>query len=197
MIITVTNFKGGVGKTTTAIHLAAYLQQDKPTLLVDGDVNRSATAWGKRGQLPFTVVDERAMAKQVRNFEHVVIDTQARPSSDDLKALAEGCDLLVIPTSPDMVSIDALLLTVDALKSLKANHYRVLLTMIPPKPRKDGEEARSLFQEANIAMFNTMIRRLVAFEKAGLQGVIVPQVKDARAQDGWADYTNVAKEILL
>jgi chromosome partitioning protein len=197
MIITVTNFKGGVGKTTTAIHLAAFLQQDKPTLLVDGDVNRSATAWGKRGQLPFTVVDERAMAKQVRNFEHVVIDTQARPSGEDLKALAEGCDLLVVPTSPDMVSIDALLLTVDSLKTLRANHYKILLTMIPPKPRKDGQEACSLFQEANIPMFQTMIRRLVAFEKAGLQGVIVSQVKDPRAQDGWLDYTNVAKEILL
>lgn len=196
MIITVTNFKGGVGKTTTAIHLAALLQKDKPTLLVDGDINRSATAWQKRGQLPFTVVDERAMAKQVKNFDHIVIDTQARPSGEDLKALAEGCDLLVIPTSPDMVSIDALLLTVDSLKSLKANHYKVLLTMIPPKPRKDGEEARALFQETNIPTFQAMIRRLVAFEKAGLQGLIVSQIKDPRSQDAWTDYTNVAKEIL-
>lgn len=196
MIITVTNFKGGVGKTTTAIHLAAFLQEDKPTLLVDGDINRSATAWAKRGQLPFAVVDERAMAKQVRNFEHVVIDTQARPSSDDLKVLAEGCDLLVIPTSPDMVSIDALLLTVDELNSLKANHYKVLITMAPPKPRRDAEEARSLFQDASISLFDNSIRRLVAFEKAGLHGLVVSQVKDVRAQDAWSDYQNVGKEIL-
>lgn len=196
MIITVTNFKGGVGKTTTAIHLAALLQQEKPTLLVDGDVNRSATAWGKRGHLPFTIINERAITKQIRNFEHVVIDTQARPSKEDLKALAEGCDLLVIPTSPDMVSIDALLLTVDSLKAFNANHYKVLLTMIPPKPRRDGEEARSLFQETNIAMFQTMVRRLVAFEKAGLQGMVVSQIKDPRSQDAWSDYTNVIKEIL-
>lgn len=196
MIITVTNFKGGVGKTTTAIHLAAFLQEDKPTLLVDGDINRSATAWSKRGQLPFAVVDERAMAKQVRNFEHVVIDTQARPSSDDLKVLAEGCDLLVIPTSPDMVSIDALLLTVDELNSLKANHYKVLITMAPPKPRRDAEEARSLFQDASICLFDNSIRRLVAFEKAGLHGLVVSQVKDVRAQDAWSDYQNVGKEIL-
>lgn len=196
MIITVTNFKGGVGKTTTAIHLAAFLQEDKPTLLVDGDINRSATAWSKRGQLPFAVVDERAMAKQVRNFEHVVIDTQARPSSDDLKVLAEGCDLLVIPTSPDMVSIDALLLTVDELNSLKANHYKVLITMAPPKPRRDAEEARSLFQDASISLFDNSIRRLVAFEKAGLHGLVVSQVKDVRAQDAWSDYQNVGKEIL-
>jgi len=45
MIVTVTSYKGGVGKTTTAIHLAAYLQRLAPTLLVDGDGIRSATKW--------------------------------------------------------------------------------------------------------------------------------------------------------
>ena len=43
MIITVTSYKGGVGKTTTAIHLAAYLQTLAPTLLVDGDHGRIET----------------------------------------------------------------------------------------------------------------------------------------------------------
>jgi chromosome partitioning protein len=59
MIFTVTSYKGGVGKTTTAIHLAAYLSRKAPTLLVDGDAIRSATKWRERGGnegLPFKVV---------------------------------------------------------------------------------------------------------------------------------------------
>ncbi|MFX5302078.1 ParA family protein, partial [Acinetobacter baumannii] len=57
MILAVTGFKGGVGKTTTAVHLAAVLAEDAPTLLVDGDPNRSATGWHARGGLPVKVVD--------------------------------------------------------------------------------------------------------------------------------------------
>ena len=59
MIVTVTSYKGGVGKTTTSIHLAAYLQRLAPTLLVDGDGIRSATKWSQRGTgqgLPFKVI---------------------------------------------------------------------------------------------------------------------------------------------
>ena len=77
MIITIASFKGGVAKTTTAVHLAAYFQDKLPTLLIDGDPNRSATGWSRRGQLPFKVVDERQAAKYARDFEHCVIDTEA------------------------------------------------------------------------------------------------------------------------
>lgn len=196
MIITVTNFKGGVGKTTTALHLAAYLQQDKQTLLIDGDLNRSATAWSKRGKLPFNVVDERQAARYARSYEHVVIDTQARPSPDDLQALAGGCDLLIIPTTPDMLAIDALMLIVDSLKSMRITHYRILLTMVPPKPSRDAEEARDLFVEADLPVMESLVRRLVSFQKAALSGVPVYDVKDPRAQQGWQDYVSVGKELI-
>ncbi len=89
----VASFKGGVGKSTSAIHLATYLQQRAPTLLIDGDLNRSVTGWASRGKPSFKVVDERQAAKYARDYEHIVIDTPARPNQDDLKALADGCDL--------------------------------------------------------------------------------------------------------
>ena len=54
MIVTVASFKGGQAKTTTAVHLAAFFQDDRPTLLIDGDPNRSATGWAKRKGAPLS-----------------------------------------------------------------------------------------------------------------------------------------------
>lgn len=195
MIITVASFKGGVAKTTTAVHLAAYLQQGAVTLLIDGDPNRSATGWAKRGELPFKVVDERQAVRYAKDYEHVVIDTQARPQQEDLQALADGCDLLIIPTTADALALDALIQTVEALKPLGAR-YRILLTMIPPKPSRDGEEARTMLNDAGLPLFTNSIRRLVAFQKAALAGVPVYNADDPRARIGWRDYQRVCEEIL-
>ena len=178
MIITITSFKGGISKTTTAVHLAAYLQKRSPTLLIDGDPNRSATGWSRRGQLPFKVVDERLAAKYAREFEHCVIDTEARPDEEDLRALADGCDVLVVPTTPDALALDALMLTVKALNGLGATRYRILLSIIPPRPSRDPEEARSTPTEAGLPLLSRGVRRLVAFQKAALAGVPVYAVDD-------------------
>ena len=196
MILTVASFKGGVGKTTSAVHLATFLNERGPTLLIDGDPNRSASGWSRRGNLPFKVVDERQAARFARDFSNIVIDTQARPSREDLEALAGGCDLLIIPTTPDALSLDALTLTVDVLKDLGTERYRILLTMIPPRPSRDGEEARAMLEEAKLPLFSTSIRRLSAFQKAALLGVPVFAVKgDPRAANAWEDYQNVGREL--
>jgi chromosome partitioning protein len=105
-----------------------------------------------------------------------------------LQALVEGCDQLIIPTTPDALALDALMLTVRALTTLGADRYRVLITMVPPKPSRDGDEARVMLAAAGIPVFATGIRRLVAFQKAALQGVPVTDVADPRALHGWDDY---------
>jgi chromosome partitioning protein len=196
MIITVASFKGGVGKTTTAIHLAAYFCASAKTLLIDGDTNRSASGWAKRGKLPFTVIDERQAAKYARNYDHIVIDTQARPEQEDLEALADGCDLLIVPSTPDALALDAMMLTVDALKQLGSSRYRILLTIIPPKPSRDGEEAREMLTEAGLPLLKAGIRRFVAFQKAALAGVPVYEVNDPKAAISWADYQAIGREVL-
>lgn len=195
MITTVASYKGGVGKTTTSIHLATYFAEFAPTLLLDGDQNRSASGWALRGVLPFKVADERHATRYARDFVHTVIDTQARPTPEDLRVLVEGCDLLVIPTTPDALSLEALMLTVGALKDLKANNFQVLLTIIPPFPNHDGIDAHRTLADLGIPTFAGGIRRFIAFQKAALAGVPVSKVEDPRAVQAWDDYQKVGAQV--
>jgi chromosome partitioning protein len=73
----------------------------------------------RRSSLP-PVVDEHQAALVAREHEHLIIDTKARPEPQDLKALALGCHLLIIPVTPDPLSLEALMLTVSALQSIGA-----------------------------------------------------------------------------
>lgn len=194
-ILTVTGFKGGVGKSTTAFHLAAYFAELGKTILVDGDPNRTAVRWASRNPdgLPFDVADERQAMRLVQQRDFIIIDTPARPDSDDLKELAKGCDLLVLPTIPDVVSLEPMLQTAEALET-DAN-YRALITLVPPHPNKEGEMMRSDLKEGGIPVFETMIRRTVGFAKAAMVGRAIRDIDDARTRAAWEDYKSLGDEI--
>ena len=185
VIITVAGFKGGQGKSTTAAHLAAYFARKAPTLLVDGDPNRSASRWAEAGELPFRIVGESQAVRLARDYEHIIIDTKARPETQDLKELAAGCHLLVLPCTPDTLSLDALRLTVHTLQTFGAASYRVLLTIVPPAPNRDGERAREALTEAGFPLFRAQIPRLVAFQRSIAEGRTVES----------AEYEAVGREI--
>ncbi len=194
MVISVASYKGGVGKTTTAIHLAAYFQTRGNTLLLDGDLNRSSLRWAELGKLSFKVVDHRQAAMHINRYEHVIVDTQARPDEQDMKVLSGSCDLLILPCTPDAISLQVLGDTVEALKKIGAMNYRVLLTIIPPKPNRDGEEARAYLTGCGVPLFAGGIRRLIAFQRAALEGVTVAEID--RQNLGWSDYASVGDQIL-
>ena len=193
-IITVTGYKGGIGKSTTAIHLATYFSERGKTVLVDGDPNHTAISWAERGGgLPFSVVDQRQAMRVVSGTDFIVIDTPARPDSDDLKELAKGCELLILPTSPDIVSLEPMLQTAKVLGNA---NYRALITVVPPKPSREGELMRADLCEGGVPVFNTLIRRTVGFAKAALQGKPIRDLDDARAAAAWGDYCALGDEVM-
>jgi chromosome partitioning protein len=193
-IITVTGYKGGIGKSTTAFHLAAYFSDFGKTVLIDGDPNRTAVKWSGRSSepLPFTVADERQAMKTIPGMDYVIIDTPARPRSDDLKELAKGCDLLILPTSPDVVSLEPMLETARDIEEAK---FRALITIVPPHPSKEGEMMRDDLEEGGIPVFKAMIRRTVGFAKAAMTGRPIRDLEDARARAAWEDYRSLGDEI--
>ena len=198
MIITIASYKGGVGKTTTAVHLAAYLQTLAPTLLLDADTTRNAINWSKNGDgLAFKVAAYNQAATLVKNYEHVVIDTGQRPTPDDLQAAAEAGDdeLLVIPAVPAPLDTDGLMQTVQALQDLKAIRYKVLLTRVAPDAAKDAAELRGYLAEIKAPVFASEIPRLKAYERASGSGMTVNATDDRNAARAWKAYEAAGKEI--
>ena len=196
MLITIASFKGGVGKTTSAIHLASYFQQLGKTVLIDGDPNRSASSWTARGSFAFDVVDEFQLAKVTRGgYEHIILDTAARPNEETIKSLAAGCDMLILPATPDLLSLDALRLTIEALRKHHSERFKILLTMVRPKPARDGEIAQAMLKEAGLPVFDRMIRRYQSFVTAASLGMLVSGVNDPRAHLGAEDYQAIGEEL--
>jgi len=199
-VYTVTSDKGGVGKSTTAVHIAAYLSRLAPTLLVDGDAIKTSVKWSRKGNgggLPFKVATHAQMVSHIRDHTHVVIDTEGNPTDDELKDLAESCDLLIIPAVPEGPANDGLIETLARLNALPRVKYRVLLTKVPPRPKRDGELLRAELEAAGVPTFRAEIPLLTAYERAYNAGVPVYGVKgDPYAARAWAAYECAGEEII-
>lgn len=194
MHITVANDKGGVAKTTTAIHLAAFFQRLGPTLLIDKDPNLSASGWGEGGKLPFTILGWEEGVYKARQFEHVIIDTKAGEDKNDLVKMANGSDMLVVPTVPGVLDTNALIHTVQPLFGMP-DKYRVLIARVPPRS-KSASLLREKLTKYGVSHFKGEIPRLDAFDMAVAEGVTVSEVRNEYAQAAWEAYQAIGKEIM-
>ena len=108
MIITLLNQKGGVGKTTLAVHIATGLaQRGLKCLLIDSDKQGSALDWAANREEPqlFPVVGlpkptiHREIERLAKDYAHVIIDSPPH-ANDVARSAIMASDVIIIPVQP-------------------------------------------------------------------------------------------------
>ncbi len=201
MFITVCGQKGGVAKTCTSIHLASvWHSEGKKVCIVDADKNRSALAYASRGNLPFPVFPVSSAAKASRSSEIVITDGQASSDQEELKHLAYGSDLVILPTTAKARSVELTVELANLLRNLKVNHA-VVIVKVDFRQQKAAQQAKAALENFGLYVFDTFIPLLSAFDKAEASGNAVFEAvddlgrSDPRRMTGWSAYCSIASQI--
>ena len=201
MFITVCGQKGGVAKTCTSIHLASvWHSEGKKVCIVDADKNRSALAYASRGNLPFPVFPVSSAAKASRSSEIVITDGQASSDQEELKHLAYGSDLVILPTTAKARSVELTVELANLLSNLKVNHA-VVIVKVDFRQQKAAQQAKAALENFGLYVFDTFIPLLSAFDKAEASGNAVYEAvddlgrSDPRRMTGWSAYCSIASQI--
>ena len=119
MNIVVTNLKGGVGKTTTAVYLSAVAVElgYDPVLLIDADRQASSAEWLEERPLEGVEIveapSERTLTRAMGRHEGIgIVDT---PPGDErlVQAAINAADAVIIPTRAGGVEFPRVAATLD------------------------------------------------------------------------------------
>lgn len=190
-IISITGQKGGVGKTTVCMGLAAVAAEaGRRVLVVDVDPQASASMWADRAgdSLPFQLVadtDPRNLARlrEVDQFDLVFVDTPGRLDAGEvLTTVVRASDFAVLPLPPEPLALEPTVRTVRELIVPLGVPFMALINRVDTRQRGVEQEARDFLTAAGIPVFTRSIPQQVAHQRGPLYGEVITQVPaDSRA----------------
>jgi chromosome partitioning protein len=184
--IAIISQKGGAGKTTLALHLAAAAQDaGRVALIIDTDPQATASQWAAwRQDAPPEVIDSpppRLAAKvaQARGqgAEVIVIDTP--PHADSAaRAAVEVADLVLIPCRPSAFDLAAIQTTAKLVQLLRKPAFVVFTAGAPNAPRVYAE-AGELVESYGTPACPVQIPDRAAYRHASAEGRTVMEFEPA------------------
>ena len=184
--IAIISQKGGAGKTTLAIHLAAAAQDTgSVALIVDTDPQATASQWATwRQDNPPEVIDSppprlAAKVRQARQqgAQWIVIDTP--PHADSAaRAAVEVADLVLIPCRPSAFDLSAIETTAKLVQLLRKPAYVVFIAGPPNAPRV-YQEAGELVESYGTPPCPVQVPDRAAYRHASAEGRTVMELEPA------------------
>lgn len=176
-IVAIVSQKGGAGKTTLAVHLAARAARDGlQAVIVDLDPQATASSWGDwRGgdnpvvvAAPHTRLEATLAEARKGRVDFLVIDTP--PSADAAAvAAARSADLVLIPTRASAFDLHAIKTTGELMKIAQKPAY-VVLNAVPPRSVSLIDEAAEVIKSLELGLAPACLVDRAAFRHAVING---------------------------